>query len=73
MVESICKFYRGGHCKFGETCRKSHQIETCSAFPFLNDDCDRRHPLCVNFIIDMENVKFMISAPTYTKLDWKAH
>ena len=56
--ESICKFYRGGHCKFGESCRKSHQIETCSSLPCRNEVCPKRHPPLCKFYARFGRCKF---------------
>lgn len=48
--ESICYFYRRGHCKFEKRCRKSHHIETCVNFPCLDESCTKRHaPICKFF------------------------
>ena len=56
--ESLCKYYRGGHCKFGEACRKSHQIETCSNFPCRNEVCDKRHPPLCRFYLRFGRCKY---------------
>ena len=56
--EEPCKFYRGGHCKFGVKCEKSHRIETCDSFPCLKQNCSLRHPPPCKFFSRFGRCKF---------------
>ena len=58
--EELCKFYRGGHCKFGEKCEKSHRIETCDSFPCLKENCSKRHPPLCRFFSRFGRCKFKL-------------
>ena len=57
-MESMCKFYRSGHCKFGDTCQKSHNIQTCESFPCLSENCFKRHPPICKFFLRFGRCKF---------------
>ena len=56
--EFTCKFHRRGHCKFGEKCVHSHQIETCQDFPCHDETCDKRHPPICKFFMRFGRCKF---------------
>ena len=58
LDETICNYYRRGHCKFAEACRKSHLIETCTAFPCLDELCSKRHPPMCKFFLRFGKCKF---------------
>ena len=57
-IEVICNYYRVGHCKFGDVCKKSHQIETCGEFPCHDDSCLKRHPPICKFYSRFGRCKF---------------
>ena len=54
----ICKFFRNGHCKFGDHCQKSHSVETCRTFPCLNESCPGRHPPRCKYFSRLGRCKF---------------
>ena len=57
-MESMCKFYRSGHCKFGDACQKSHNIQTCESFPCLSKKCLKRHPPVCKFFLRFGRCQF---------------
>ena len=61
LPESICKYFRSGHCKFGEECQKSHSIETCESYPCLNRECKKRHPAICKYFSRYGRCKFQQS------------
>ena len=43
-METICRFFKYGFCKYGEKCRKHHVQEICSASDCSRMECEKRHP-----------------------------
>ena len=56
--ENVCRFHLFGHCKFGETCRKFHILNTCTNFPCLLDNCPSRHPPMCKFFAQFGKCKY---------------
>jgi hypothetical protein len=44
MADKIGQFHQYGHCKFAESCDKTHTPVTCDSFPCLDSTCHKRHP-----------------------------
>ena len=55
---TVCRFYRNGHSKFNEKCSHSHQLETCRAFPCLDEECSKRHPPLCKYYLRFGKCKF---------------
>ena len=57
-AEVFCKFHQFGHCKFGPTCRKFHNMVTCPNFKCRVDGCMSRHPRLCKFYAQFGRCKF---------------
>ena len=55
---AVCKFYRSGHCKFGDQCSLSHQMETCLSYPCVDEHCVLRHPPLCKFFARFRRCRF---------------
>ena len=58
MAVPICEFYKYGHCKFLERCRKKHIKEVCENINCEIIDCQRRHPKPCRFFQMYGHCKF---------------
>ena len=48
----VCSFHQSGHCRYGSHCNKRHTVDTCTNFPCMKEDCNKRHPkLCRYFTV----------------------
>ena len=54
----ICLYFKFGHCKFGEQCRKQHLKETCRQENCDLSSCHRRHPRKCKFFFYYGECKF---------------
>ena len=42
-MAAICQFHQYGHCKFSNSCDKTHTIMTCDSLPCQDNKCAKRH------------------------------
>ena len=56
--ETICKFNKFGHCRFGSTCHKQHVIEKCDKKDCELRLCQLRHPAPCRYFSQYGRCKF---------------
>ena len=57
-VENICKFFKFGHCKFGQTCYNQHINELCENRSCEISSCVKRHPSKCKYFNIYKRCKF---------------
>ena len=57
-AQVICLYFKFGHCKFGDQCRRQHVKETCSQESCDLSSCQRRHPRKCKFFFHFGQCKF---------------
>ena len=60
-MAAVCTYFKFGHCKFGEQCRKQHLKETCRQENCDLSSCHRRHPRKCKFFFYYGECKFAYS------------
>ena len=58
VAQVICLYFKFGHCKFGEQCRRQHVKETCSQERCDLSSCQRRHPKKCKYFFHYGRCKF---------------
>ena len=57
-VDSLCLFFKYGHCKFKNTCRKEHILALCEKEYCEMSNCAMRHPRICRYYRDYGYCKF---------------
>ena len=58
-MDSVCSYYKFGHCKFGILCRKRHIETQCESVDCSLDMCEKRHPKLCKYFQNYGRCKFM--------------
>ena len=57
-IETVCKFYQSGYCKFQTHCRKSHVHNICQNHQCADRTCVLRHPRVCKYFSNLGSCKF---------------
>ena len=58
MSNTICQYFKFGHCKFGVMCRHKHVQETCQDSYCEAQQCSLRHPRKCHYFQHFNRCKF---------------
>ena len=58
-MDSICSYFKFGHCKFGILCRKRHIETQCDSVDCSLNVCEKRHPKLCKYFQNYGRCKFM--------------
>ena len=56
--QNVCRYFRFGHCKFGDTCKLLHISEICENNACEITSCNLRHPRTCKFFKEFNRCKF---------------
>ena len=57
-AQNVCRYFKFGHCKFGDTCRLLHNSEKCENVSCEITSCKLRHPRTCKFFREFKKCKF---------------
>ena len=57
-ANNVCLFYKFGHCKYLETCRKQHVHNICENDSCEITNCEKRHPKICRYYTQYHRCKF---------------
>ena len=58
MAADLCNFFKFGHCKFGDRCKKTHVKEKCNNASCETLKCAKRHPIECKYYKEFGRCKF---------------
>ena len=56
--ELCCKYFKFGHCKFGQTCRNQHVKQVCETIECDIGSCLYRHPKHCKYYMQYQRCTF---------------
>ena len=57
-MAAVCSYFKYGFCKNGNSCRRSHIMETCEIEHCDGLDCEKRHPRTCRYYQQYKRCKF---------------